>query len=336
MPRSTANKTERQMKHLVSIILCAAFILLNCPSAMAFHADSFRTQAIQLNATVPVYLSAEVGMINGQALETVYEEGKGNKLSKLTWDIDKVMMVGMKGSADFTEWLSINAGVWTNLTSGDNGKMNDYDWDPQTNPDEWSDWYKSPVSMERAVVIDSSVEALLLQTEYVDISGMLGFKFDNWKWENSGGVYIYGKDGGWRNGKMTFAEGDPVIAYEQWYYCPYLGIQTDSNFGNFKLKTYVKGTIYAWSEDEDHHYKRGLVFKDTFSNMKYIGAGASASYSFNTRVFSTVSFDYQKYFEQYGNTKIIQEDGTTSEKISNGAGMGHESIYVSISLGLRF
>lgn len=312
------------------------FLFMFSGTAHAFHADSFRNAEVQQNSTIPASLSVEVGVLNGVARELVYIEDKGQKISELQWDLDNVILAGIKGSFDFTDWLKFNGGFWTNLTSGDNGKVEDYDWDTPKDPRGWAQYSKSNVEVKQVFITDTNFETKLMEFEYLTLSGLIGFKFDNYKWEDHGGSYIYSSDTGWRDDRGNFPEDETGLGYEQWFYTPYLGIQTDSNFGDFKLKTYVKGTIYAWAEDEDHHYARDLKFNESIYNMKFLGAGISGSYSFTPNIFSTISCDYQKYFRQIGHTKTTDMKTGETDKSSNSAGMDHESLFVGLELGFNF
>ncbi len=317
------------------IVLAVSLMLLSSIPAQAYHADSFRNAQVSHNSTIPVSMSVEIGVANGQARELVYLEDKGQKISELQWEIDNVVLAGFKGSFDFTDWLRFNGGFWTNLTNGDNGRMDDYDWGIPADPRGWESRYNARTSVERVFMTDTNLEAILFKSQYVDISGLVGFKFDNWKWDSKDGTFVHSFNG-WRSETMNFPEGESVIGYEQWFYTPYLGLQTDSDFGDFKLKTYVKGTIYAWGNDEDHHYLRNLRFNEDIYNIKFLGAGISGSYSFTPNVFSSISFDYQKYYRQVGHTKVTDTATGESSKTSNSAGMDNESIHLSIELGFNF
>lgn len=319
--------------HLMTLGLL--IVLFSSSTVHAYHANSFRNAEVALNSTIPASLSFEIGVANGQSRELVYLEDKGQKISELQWEIDNVVLVGVEGSFDFTDWLRFNGGFWTNLTEGDNGRMDDYDWGIPADPRGWESCYNSRANVEQVFITDSNIEAVLLKTKYVDISGLIGFKFDNWKWDSKDGIFTYSFNS-WRGDQMTFPKGQSVIGYEQWFYTPYLGVQTNSDFGNFKLKTYVKGTICAWGEDEDHHYLRNLRFNEHIYNIKYIGAGVSGSYSFTPNIFSTITCDYQKYFRQIGHTKITDTTTGETSKTSNSAGMDHESFFLGIELGFNF
>ncbi|WP_432735988.1 omptin family outer membrane protease [Maridesulfovibrio sp. FT414] len=321
------------MSRVVKYVTLCLVLLLFAGTAHAFHADSFRNKDVALNSTIPASLSVQVGVVNGEARELVYEEGKGRKVSELQWDIDNVVMAGVKGSFDFTDWLSFNGGFWMNLTGGDDGYMDDYDW--LTSDPRWSDWSHSRITVEKAISVDTNFEIKIFEWDYLALSGLVGFKFDNWKWEDSGGSYVYSISG-WRNSIGNFPENETGIGYEQWFYCPYVGIQTDSDFGDFKLKTYVKGTIYAWADDEDYHYSRRLVFNDSFSNIKYLGAGISGCYSFTQNIFSTISVDYQKYYRQVGNVKERSTVTGETSSMSNGAGIDNETLSIGLELGFNF
>ncbi|WP_320007120.1 omptin family outer membrane protease [Maridesulfovibrio sp.] len=318
------------------ITICVfAFLLCLSSTAHAFHADAFRSAKLQNESGIPASLSVEVGLLNGVARELVYIEGKGQKISELQWDLDNVMIAGVKGSFDFTDWLRFNGGFWTNFTTGDNGKVEDTDWPTPYDPRGWDSYSISNVKVKRVLITDANLEADLLKFKYLTISGMVGFKFDNYKWQDHSGSYVYSWSG-FRADKGSFAEHESGLGYEQWFYTPYLGVQTESDFGDFKFKAYVKGTIYAWGEDEDYHYSRDLRFNEDIYNIKFLGAGISTSYSITEHIFSTLSFDYQKYYRQVGHTQITDRITEESSESSNSAGLDNETWNIGLELGFNF
>ncbi|MCF8068541.1 MAG: omptin family outer membrane protease [Desulfobacterales bacterium] len=273
------------------------------------------------------------GKLDGEAHELVYTNS-GRKLSELIWELEDVYLAGLSFSTNPDERFHFNVGFWSALNDGD-GYMDDYDWLDNSRPNQWSDWSHSPVDLIKGYMFDMNVDVKFWSNDYAAISGILGFKYDHWKWDAIGGDYIYSVGGGFRNWTGSFPDS-VGISYKQSFYVPYGGIGGSLNFSRFHFNTYFKYTPFAWADDVDHHVMRDLVFYDTFTGIDYFSYGAEGSFFITNKWFLSVAADFQEYKETVGDTEI--EDLKTGGRgfISKGAGISHEDFYLSATVGFRF
>ncbi|MBN0986686.1 omptin family outer membrane protease [Amphritea pacifica] len=281
------------------------------------------------NSMIAVRLRGSIEKISGQSDEYVYDT-TGAKISELNWDLENIVMIGGGISVGWNDYLQLNLGGWT-AVSENSGSMVDRDWYPEISSD-WSDYSKGSNRLDHGYIIDMNLSYNFSFTENVSVSPMLGFRFNNWKWHDRGGEYIYSINGGWRNVSGTFPD-EIGIVYEQWLYAPYLGVAVGAGYEKFFVNTYLKGSLWAWSEDEDQHLLRDLEFKDKVNKQRFIGAGIECGYNVTERMSVRLALDYQKFKTGKGSALVI--DKTTGDKYhSNGdvSGIAHDSTAVSLSV----
>jgi plasminogen activator len=284
------------------------------------------------DSPISITIQGSVEYVLGESKEYVYDTDTGAKVSQLDWDLDDIVMVGGIVTVGFTDWLQLNLGGWTAVNEG-HGDMVDRDWTPEISPD-WSHWSKSPVRLDHGHIIDVNLGVPLKVFDWFTVTPLAGFKFDNWKWSDRGGVYIYSK-GGWRNDTGKFSDTTGII-YEQWFYAPYLGVNLAVERKGFFVNAYGKGSLWAWSDAEDQHLNTNFEFDDHVRNQDYIGAGLELGYNVTDRFYFMVAYDYQKFSTEKGDTDLF--NGATGERGTdhNSGGIGHESNAVRFSLGFKF
>jgi len=286
----------------------------------------------EISGFMPMSLHLSVEYLQGKSNEYVYDSATGQKISQLDWDLKNIVLVGGVFNIELADHIHMNFSAWTAVNNGD-GQMIDRDW--ETGNTEWSDWSLSSAMLDKGYILDINASFPFTLKKGFVLSPQIGFKFDNWKWSDWGGQYIYSRNGGWRNVSGAFKE-ETGIRYEQKFFAPYLGLCLDFSYKNFFVNTYVKGSLWAWSKGRDQHLYRNLVFEDEIDNQAYIGAGLEVGYLLTRHFYMMVGYDYQKFFETTGDSKFIDLTDNSVGYDPNSAGTGHHAGAISFSLGYRF
>ena len=326
---------NKRMKPKQIILETVAIFSLTFPSSgWTMNAGTGADMATFENSMLAVRLSASIENISGQSDEYVYDETTGDKISELNWDLENIVMLGGEISVGWNDRLQFNLGGWT-AVSEDSGSMVDRDWLSDVNSD-WSHYSKSSNELDHGYIVDVNLSYNFSVTENIFISPILGFRFNNWKWHDRGGEYIYSGNGGWRNYSGTFPD-ETGIVYEQWLYAPYLGVAVGGIYERFFINTYLKGSPWAWSEDKDQHLLRDLEFEEKVNKQRFIGAGIECGYSVTDSLSINLGLDYQKFKTAKGST--LEIDKATGERYhinGDAAGIAHHSTAVSLSVGYTF
>ncbi len=115
------------------------------------------------------------------------------------------------------------------------------------------------------------------------------------------------------------------IIYEQWFYAPYLGVNLGVARKGFFANAYGKGSLWAWSDAEDHHLMNNTEFDDHVKNQDYIGVGLELGYNITNRFYLMVAYDYQKFTSEKDDTDIFYGDTGERGSDHNSGGIGHVS-----------
>ena len=301
--------------------------------AQAIHAAGTLPGVTVSNDTLALSLQGGIGMAQGQAREVVYsadELGGEYKLSELFWDIEEVVMAGGSLSVQIGPRNRVSAGYWTAVTEG-SGQMDDFDWlyGPET---PWSDWSLSDVDVRDTYAFDLNLAAELFRQNNLTFSGVVGYRQDQWSWDDHGLGYIYSENG-FRD-SVGLSDGSTGITYEQLFSIPYLGVIIGLNGPRLSAEVYFHYSPLVEAEDHDYHVFRDTKFDTEASGGDYYGTGIRVGYRFNPQWSSTVSADWQIIPEMRADTTIIAPDGT--ETIPNSAGIANEWMMLSFSVGYDF
>ena len=345
--------------------LTGAIILLGTSlqlSAMSVNAE--RVYEKETDSRYPVSFSISTGILNGESEEYAYMYdnyyGIDGKVSKLTWDLKNVFMVGAETSIGVADRVSVNFGGWINANSG-SGDMSDYDW---YNGDDaaWTDKSDhSNTDLEEGMMLDANIDVILLARDTYTLSGVLGFRHDKFRWNayDGNGQYSTSLYPGDRGQDVEF--DGKAISYKQELYAPYLGFNFDYNRDKWTIKSYVRASAWAWGEATDTHYypagkytlNKDLVlpdgtvvpkgtemtsdkgekksFKDEVEDMFYLAFGLGVDYQFTERFSAGVSADFQKYNKEEDEDRTTDEWGTETW-----GGMSHMSYMVTASARYSF
>jgi len=304
---------------------------------------SFETQAGELSLS----LGASVGRVEGMASELVFDEvlGRKVKLSELTWDIKGVLMAGVKASAGLGGRVSANLAYWTALSEG-NGRMIDRDW---MYPEEilariepgsgnWTHESRHPdTTLDKGSMLDLNLTVRAWQSGPFSVSGIVGFKKDDWKWSSRGGTATYSVEG-FRDTEFEFKDGLGrdllVIEYEQEYTFPYIGLGAGWSGESFSVDGRLLASTLVTASDTDNHVLRETIFKGDFSGGTVFGAGVGAAWRFSPRWIATAALDYQAISEITGDVAMRTAEGTVV--FSDGGGIAQDSLLLSLGAGFAF
>ncbi|MCS5423241.1 MULTISPECIES: omptin family outer membrane protease [Psychrilyobacter] len=322
-----------------------SFSLAVLVSFLSYSYSSYAMSALDMSGALvsvetektnmPVSFTLSTGVLNGDSHEYVYYQ-TGEKLSELTWKLDNVIMVGGQISAEITKQISLNAGTWVKA-SAPSTTMTDYDWTDIKNPDQRTHWSETETELEKGLMADININGVLLSSDLYSFSAIAGFHYDNWKWNSMDGVFSY------PNGSGKFSDvvpgmdsNDSSVIYEQKFYAPYLGFGFNLSSSKWLFNSRIIATPFAKAEGIDEHVLTNYLYKDTFEEIFYFSAGASLAYLFTDYFSMNLSFDYQKYDSTKGDTKLTNLSTGATSKISDVAGISHESYMVSLGASYRF
>ena len=353
------------MKKKLSLIFALAVLGSNV-SAMSVNSD--RIYDTQVESRYPVSFSISTGVLNGESEEYAYSNyfGKDGKESKLTWDLKNVFMVGAETSISVSDRVSFNVGGWINASDG-SGDMSNYDW--RTGDDSsWTDKSDHGADLEEALMLDINIDVVLINRENYNVSGVLGFRHDKFRWNayNGSGVYSYNDIGEDKLDGFPYEDGKRIqdvesygkaISYKQELYAPYIGANFNYSQNKWKLNTYVRASMWAWGEATDTHYNpsskytlnddfRGSdkgdsrtsekgeknTIKDEVEDMFYLSFGLGVEYQFTERLSAGISADFQKYNKEEDSDKKDYEYNYRDETYEGWGGMSHVSYMFSASL----
>jgi plasminogen activator len=200
--------------------------------------------------------------------------------------------------------------------------------------DDWTHESKHPdTTLEKGSMLDLNLAGDFWQAGSFTVSGILGYKTDSWKWSARGGTYTYSVNA-FRDTLGVFPDDQEVIAYEQEYKIPYLGIgaawsgETFAVDGRLLLSNWVSAT------DTDDHVLRSTIFEGDFSDGTFVGVGVGAVWNFAPRWFATAALDYQSISEMTGDVTMRSPQGTAVFK--DGGGVAQDSLLLSLGAGLAF
>lgn len=307
---------------------------------------STQTQA----GNVTFSLGASIGQVGGTAYERVYApQYRDFKVSELKWDISNVAVAGVQGQVGFAGGVAsrfrFNLGYWAAVSEGD-GEMVDRDWllrDTQSD-DDWTHESRHPdTTVDSGSVLDLNLDFKAFSRGSFSLSGIVGYRRDEWEWSSRGGSYVYSfdrNDDGYyssdefRAYQGNFPEGQLVIEYTQEYAMPYLGLGLEWAWRVFQLQGHLLYSPLVSAEDHDYHALRGITFDGDFSDGDWFGVDASAKWFFTPRWFASVTVAYEKFDEIIGSVTEISPEGRYVYGDSGGTEL--ETVMLLLGVGFRF
>ncbi len=328
------------------LALLAALFMITVSSTYSMSATSSEVFMGESESKIPISISISMGVLNGESEEYVYD-GSYGKVSKLTWDLDRVPVIGIDTSIRPTEKFSINFSGWTKVSES-SGNMEDYDWlSDLGDSGPWTDYSSHSTELDEAYMLDINMSYLLYKKNNSSVTGEIGFRHDRYKWNAYGGYAIY--DSGY---VYIDFDDEKNISYDQEFYAPYLGLTYNTKKDKWLISSYVRGSLWAWGEAEDTHYYPGLTYdtgsysdyvsgsdsvtyKDDFDSIAYLSLGLNIGYMMMENLVFTLSGNFQKYFRETGDDTAYYSDGT-SEYYEDSAGTSNYSYMVSLGATYLF
>ena len=243
-------------------------------------------------------------------------------------------MVGFTGDLQVGSWLSFSFDGWFKATDGE-GTMDDYDWqDPGY---EWTDWsHHEDTDVTDGSIIDVSANFSFFQNHNVVLTGIVGYKRDNFGWVSRGGDYTY-SSGGFRNYSGSFADGELGISYEQTMDTFYGGLGFSAEFTQrFRLAGRVIYSPFVQGEATDYHHMRNLVTYDDFEDGDLIAFDITGTFGLTEKLGLEIGFSYQSYDTMQGDSEWHFNDQGVVAYLDNGAGMDQTSTMLTASLQYSF
>lgn len=322
---------------LGSAIVCAggASAAATGSVAVAPLATEEAMEITPASSKVRFTLGVGAGYLTGESNEIVYwPELNNHKASELTWEIDNLYMVGVNGVLEVGDWLSFNFDGWFKATDGD-GTMDDYDW--LAPGYEWTDWsHHEDTDVTDGSIIDVSANFAFFRAQNAVLTGIVGYKRDNFGWVSRGGDYVYSY-GGFRNFQGSFQDGDLAISYEQTLESFYGGIGFSADFTNrFRLAGRIIYSPFVQGEATDYHYMRNLVTYDDFEDGDLIAFDLSGTFGITEKLGLEVAFSYQSYDTMQGDGEWHFNDQGVVLEYDDGSGMDQTSMMISTSLQYTF
>ena len=299
-------------------------------TALAQQVTQVQSEETQVGRDNRLSARISVGHLSGEAREYVYDGNTGEKFSELIWDLNQVLMAGVGVSFRPVPWLIFHADGWTKINDGE-GDMDDYDWLPGNKA--WAYWsYSNQVELDKGTIFDLSAEIKIIEQSSYSMGILVGYRVENWKWEDYGdGFYIY-SNGGFRNDTGIF-EGDTLgISYEQTFETPYVGVSMSAFWGDFELQTRLIGSTLVKLDAADNHYLRNLYFEDSCEEGEMLAIDINGRYQFAESLAVQLGYSYQKYFEVRGDN-VVYYDGMSDFYPNSAAG---ELEYHRISVTLTY
>lgn len=290
--------------------------------------------------------------INGTSKEIVYDDGK--KLSELTWRLDDVDLLGLKGTYISNDKVVVNASIKIN-TGNPDSTMDDYDWLSDVH-DDWTHWSHHPETKVKEVFkFDVNVQGMLYQNRSNTIYGLLGYKYDTFKWVASNtGDYVYTSvdnsacnndssidctyNNNYRDRKWSSTDDSAGITYNQYFNGVYIGAGLiNTFFQNIVINGEVKYSSMFSANDEDTHHNRDLYFEENFEDVSLLQMAFNLKYLINKQFSFFLGYSYLEYELTKGNTYVT--DLSTGIKYYSGedtAGISHESSIYTYGLKIAF
>lgn len=325
-----------------AVALAAAFLCTGSvtaaaggPVAVAPAETAEVMEIAPASSAVRFTLGVGAGYLTGESTELVYwPEVNNHKASELTWEIDNLYMIGVNGVLEVGSRLSFNFDGWFKATDGD-GSMDDYDW--QLPGYEWTDWsHHEDTDVTDGSIIDVSGAFAFFKVQNAVLTGIVGYKRDNFGWEARGGDYTYSV-GGFRNYRGSFPDGALGISYEQTLESFYGGLGFSADFTNrFRLAGRLIYSPFVQGEATDYHHMRNLVVYDDFEDGDLIAFELSGTFGITEKLGLEVGFSYQSYDTMQGDGEWHFNDEGVVAYLEDGSGMDQSSMMISTSLQYTF
>ena len=333
-----------KQKILKLFLIALTSLFATC--SFALTANNGQNFKIYDTDDLKVGLGLQVSLLEGDSREMVYYTGIGQKISELDWDLDDVVMGGGVISVAIKNKLYINFGMWDKMKNSD-GYMNDSDWLSYGDPETRTHFSRSKTSLDKGSMLDvnaaytfislkgdeitSRYPEFMMNSTYT-VQGIIGYKYDEFKWTANGGYYIYNT--GTSYGMFDY---EPGITYEHDLSVPYCGIAFNFNNNNIGINTFFLYSKWADIDDVDTHHWRDLRYKDSFDDAQYTSYGINLNWEFISDWSVIFSYQHENLQKVRGDTEVIYLDGSGAAYLyPYDAGFSHKNNSYSLSVSYKF
>jgi outer membrane protease len=308
------------MLKTTAIVTIVAF----ASSDAACAAGPFKDNERQEYKTERVSADMAIGVMSGKANEFVFDSN-GALISKLIWKYDNNAV--LSGGVAVTPFQNFTIGLRgrTSLTGA--STMDDFDFPGAicgvTGP--LCQSHHENTTLKTATSVDVGAAYALYNRAQFKLSGVAGYRWDHSAWDASGGTSNYAPP----------FPNVSVIAYDQWWEAPYLGVEVAGRWERLSLQARAIGSLLAHSDDRDDHKLRTLLFSDDFRRSDMVSTNVKVAYEVFQRASVTIAWDYDRWFTAKGST-VMQNYATGSTQLFPGDAAGASSETHTISLGLQY
>lgn len=328
------------MTRTSSRALCASAIALLWLSASGVAATAgdfgIREEAFDdPNYDFKIDTELTAGRLSGTSHEFVYAPNLGgHKNSELIWSMDDVVIIGGKVAIRPSHWWSVEMGGYINGTH--EATIDDYDW-LDLNTSDWTHWsHHEDTSLERALGVDLSTKLALWRTDFFDLQGIAGYRWDKFDWSAYGGRYVYSSATGFRDDTGIFKPGEIVGSYKQEYSAPYIGLGGELRLGDFTLNGNVTASWWASMHSVDDHWLRHLEFQSTYDGGNMLHYEVEGRYQFTDNMALKAGWQHQAYDEMKGSVRASIAPGGPGVDYWAGDSSGADNSSDIISAGLVY
>ncbi|TCM63758.1 plasminogen activator Pla [Acinetobacter calcoaceticus] len=280
-------------------------------------------------------------LTGGESIEYVFS--RNQKQSQLNWKIDQTPIIKADLSWQLNPQIQFNINGWHSL-SAQASQMDDYDWLDRNHPNIVTHWSTHPdTQLNQASQIDLNLSYSLKQRTRYQVNAVLGLQRNQFNWEAHGGSYQYAirdNNGNYNaldpsKDRGDFAAGRRVVAYQQQYTLPYVGLSGRYRREKLEFNARLKYSAWVTAEDIDQHDARRMTFRTKAKNAKYTALTLNAGYWLrpNSQFFTEIS--WTDFDIAQGTTTASQTD-TQQQNSSSKNGGGLSSRYYTALIGLQY
>jgi plasminogen activator len=272
------------------------------------------------------------GVTKLQANEIVW--AGNHRLSHLIWQSTApVLRAGF--DVNFADGWTFKANG--SAAMGGDSHMEDYDWTdwdgaggPATwsdNWDEWTDRSEHPdTRLDYYVALDAAIGYDVIHTAEFTANVNVGLKYTDVKWSAYGGSALYSWFNGYRNTTVIFADGLPVIDFNQKWPVAFAGLDTEFRSGALTLGADAKAGVTFSAGDVDNHFLRDLLIMDYLRPSAVLMLSVDASYAVSENSDLFLALEYEKIFEARGDKqRYIASTGAPELTLPDFAGGDFQS-----------
>ena len=287
-------------------VFAGALLLLTALTAFSAPAPSAAPNKLTWD------LWGGIEQMGGHVTYQIGQEGVYFPLSELKWPVD-VIFGSIGGSLYYGRWEAY--GVFSKNLENDAGKIEDSDWEDDSNPDLKTTYSECDTDFD-GYTSDGSIRYWMMDTPIRDLPGTTaalafgaGFLYQNFSWdaENLDQWYPPLPDA-----PHDIVPG-PVGSYESTLNMPYIEAAGKLAYKKLVLEGRIGYAPYATVDDVDDHKLR-YIRAETDADGTALKADLQARYNLNAKFFLMARVNYLTF----------DVDGTEEDEVYAGPDQGDE------------